>query len=712
MTDWKEVPPGQDQETLDVYSRIKLTFNIDEENLNPFKRDLGTGLKTGDQVGCAVLQGLTTVSTGRISCYLYVGTGPTDFPYITIYGYDAIPPYTSVKIQICELETLNQITHLGVSITNTIWTSIEVIYKKHNNIISSLYEPAAIGLPVASVPLSLSSQRSANSSSYNPSLEATPTVYTSTKPADERFSYVKPSKEIKQVATSDEKMTYKFWFYDSLQFPTITSSLVYIALQFPSDFFNRFPDNRVKNFPVTSCNIYEDGVLQVGKCTPVVFPVSNVIYVRVGINLLPSKLYLIEVVDVQPAAFQMTGNLMVDAKFIAGDEIVYKQQFEYRSSKVAFKACNSYLYKQVQLSSTFGRLNNVTYTIQFIPGHIIPSDGALSILFDDKYVGNLFTMNLHCNLTRGFGKQSVCRVGNNNRLDIVLYGYTVNPQSLCEIKVTGLNSPVAATSKLNIISYYDFNIYRNKQICNVEVQLPTIEVQPVRTCEFLPSTEQQLISQESQYKFLFKCLLDVRQKTTLYIRMHRDFLENNNVAAYECQSLEPGTLADKNCHLMTTNDLQPVLKVQLRPIPAQTEFTLLIKLKNPNYDTKRYNFTSTFYSYDLLYLQGDTYKQKQVQLEFLKQKQQSIDNKLIQATIFNQPINSGELATYILRIPPMAGFTGELEFVDIVFPPYFQSTVGSDMECGIFMQVNNNENVEIYKDVLKVISQKNKLEYQ
>lgn len=145
-----------------MYSRIKLLFNIDADNLNPFKRDLGTGLYTGDEVGCAIISGLTTVSTGRLSCFLYVGTGPTDFPYITVYGYDTIPPNTDVKIQIAELETLGYVLNGGQYITNTIWTSIEVVYKLYNDIVANLYEPAAIGLAIATTTQSVALTTSTN----------------------------------------------------------------------------------------------------------------------------------------------------------------------------------------------------------------------------------------------------------------------------------------------------------------------------------------------------------------------------------------------------------------------------------------------------------------------------------------------------------------------------------------------------------------------
>lgn len=118
--------------------------------------------------------------------------------------------------------------------------------------------------------------------------------------------------------------------------------------------------------------------------------------------------------------------------------------FQYLLSQIEFDACTSNLYSQVQLSSSFGRLNNITYTIQFITGYTIPANGAFSIQFDPSYEGNMHNMDLKCTLSKGFGLNSVCRVGDTKRLDIVLNGQNIDSQKLCEVVITGLNSPVTS----------------------------------------------------------------------------------------------------------------------------------------------------------------------------------------------------------------------------------------------------------------------------
>lgn len=122
----------------------------------------------------------------------------------------------------------------------------------------------------------------------------------------------------------------------------------------------------------------------------------------------------------------MSSYFNIEARIIQSDVIVYHTTFYNKESEVTFTACTSFLYSYVSLSTTFGRLNNVTYTIQFITGYTVPSDGAFSILFDDDYIGNFFTMDLNCTLISGFGPSSVCRVGNKHRIDIILNDYSMD----------------------------------------------------------------------------------------------------------------------------------------------------------------------------------------------------------------------------------------------------------------------------------------------
>jgi len=64
---------------------------------------LGTGKKTGDELGCSIYAGVTILFTKRLKCTLHVGTNPEDLPMIIITGYDQIPPNTDISFVISDL---------------------------------------------------------------------------------------------------------------------------------------------------------------------------------------------------------------------------------------------------------------------------------------------------------------------------------------------------------------------------------------------------------------------------------------------------------------------------------------------------------------------------------------------------------------------------------------------------------------------------------
>ena len=50
------------------------------EIMNGYKNDLGTGLQTGDEIGCHCLSGLTLFNKNRYQCFIKLGTSPEDKP--------------------------------------------------------------------------------------------------------------------------------------------------------------------------------------------------------------------------------------------------------------------------------------------------------------------------------------------------------------------------------------------------------------------------------------------------------------------------------------------------------------------------------------------------------------------------------------------------------------------------------------------------------
>lgn len=81
-------------------------------------------------------------------------------------------------------------------------------------------------------------------------------------------------------------------FYDSGLLATIPVPF-YMALVFPTDFFNRFPDNRDEDFPTTTCYLYRDQVIiDSTECSVTIFPAVNVMYLKITATQLEAqKLY-------------------------------------------------------------------------------------------------------------------------------------------------------------------------------------------------------------------------------------------------------------------------------------------------------------------------------------------------------------------------------------------------------------------------------------
>lgn len=67
---------------------------------NGYTRSLGTGLKDGDELGCAIISGLTITETGKLTCVVkwsYIQEMPA---YVMIYGFDSIAPNTAIRVLI------------------------------------------------------------------------------------------------------------------------------------------------------------------------------------------------------------------------------------------------------------------------------------------------------------------------------------------------------------------------------------------------------------------------------------------------------------------------------------------------------------------------------------------------------------------------------------------------------------------------------------
>jgi hypothetical protein len=86
---------------------------------------LGTGLKTGSELGCTVKTQttLTFKNQGRLKCVLINGYDDLHLPNITVSGYDEIPANTLVSFMITGLRTLT------ASATSTVSIGVTYFFK-------------------------------------------------------------------------------------------------------------------------------------------------------------------------------------------------------------------------------------------------------------------------------------------------------------------------------------------------------------------------------------------------------------------------------------------------------------------------------------------------------------------------------------------------------------------------------------------------------
>ena len=103
----------------------------------------------------------------------------------------------------------------------------------------------------------------------------------------------------------------------------------------------------------------------------------------------------------------------------------------------------------------------------------------------------MYDLNAGCELI-GFkiNSPASCKIGSSTRVDIFLNGEALDHTTEYNLIVTGLNTPNIDSSQLKftITSYYDSNIYLNRQICSVKFPFPLVTVSPLRNCDLFIDT--------------------------------------------------------------------------------------------------------------------------------------------------------------------------------------------------------------------------------
>mgnify|MGYP000545451467 CR=1 FL=1 len=148
---------------------------------NVFDNDLRTGLRTGDEVGCKIQNGLTALAGKRIKCILTVGTSQTNKPTISIINYNFIDPSTTIIVSFARIQTLPH------TLVNTISVGAKIYYTDINSS-TYLYIPT----PIVTVPTNATNVLSSTHSSWLSQWHAN-TSYTGTnivlEPTKFRISY-------------------------------------------------------------------------------------------------------------------------------------------------------------------------------------------------------------------------------------------------------------------------------------------------------------------------------------------------------------------------------------------------------------------------------------------------------------------------------------------------------------------------------------------
>lgn len=341
------------------------------------------GLGQWDELGCTVKLGLTTEYTGRLTCIIDLGTSPEDLPTIIVSGYDKIPAQTAIKILVTNIKTLPSTRTADIKI------GVELIYKELGES-AFIYEPTPPELP------------DNTNAAYTGALSSDPMVIT-----------------VDGDETVLGKTSYTF---------TVTSgasgidTVGYLALQFPEDFFEKYSD-----FSGVTCS---EGTTP-NPCTVYIFGVSNMIYIQFSVAIAASTEFTFTIHDLINPAYsfydivKITGFSQVGALLARIQETLY----EFTLNREILP-CNHFTEATSVADSYIGGQNDVTFQIDFITGHKIPEDGAISVTFPESYDINLLNLGASCepyNFDYSYSEsEPYCKIGSAKRIDLYLNGYELD----------------------------------------------------------------------------------------------------------------------------------------------------------------------------------------------------------------------------------------------------------------------------------------------
>ncbi|KAL4456526.1 hypothetical protein ABPG74_000633 [Tetrahymena malaccensis] len=667
------IPQGYDAPLAQQFSTIVLTFdsNIGKGYLN----DLGTGLKTGDELGCVIKQQIPVQPAGfqlaqnqnRLKCVLQQGWDSINLPRINITGYQEMPAGTVVQFLITNIQAL------PVTITSTISMGVAVTYK-NTNVTAFFYQSTAI-IPTAAT--------------------ADARTISNTGQITQQSNY--PSSQF--------VLGYSDYLFQFTSGKAITTN-DYIGFQFDQNMFDRQSDYT------------QVGCIQ-GTNTPCseihVFGITNQIYIKPGTNIAATSQQTITLKKLNNAAYSFSGVLNV----LGFSQVSQKVDIVYPlTTNLKVVPCNQFKQVIISIDKIVGGENDATVTLNITPGHYIPPFGAISVLFSSLYPFDLMQMKSYCNVTSqtqqnyyGLSRLN-CLVSSYNRVDIYLNNATYSQNDQITLQIHGLNTPnfqIPQTIPITISSYFDFNIYAGRKICTTNTYIQQMSYIAPSVCNMFVIQGSSNVNSLSLYTFKFICQYQyIKDRSTIFIAIDQRFRLTNTIGTVlNCYSADMVTLASSQCQLLLNSNYKYGLQANLRSIESQTFFEISVYLMNPDYPGKDYYFSAEISKYKSLYAIANDQNNQLQYITLIRPQIKNDANSQIQ--ILNVPRNAGEKSTYAIGIPPQRIYssTNAIDTVVLEFPSNFASNLGHSLVCGVYFSLSKpTQDNFSYKKLLSTISQK------
>eukprot|EP00828_Plagiopyla_frontata_P041586 TRINITY_DN5975_c0_g1_i1.p1 TRINITY_DN5975_c0_g1~~TRINITY_DN5975_c0_g1_i1.p1 ORF type:complete len:3014 (-),score=332.15 TRINITY_DN5975_c0_g1_i1:53-9094(-) len=631
-------PEGYATPSNTRYSSLQIVFE-NMKIMNGYLNDLGTGLETGDEIGCHCLIGLVLKNKDRYQCFIKLGTSPEDKPWIEMFNYEEIQPSTEITIMLTGLTT----------IADTKWTytyaGIRVYYKETYGIVQ-YYDLVNDISEVQETPETIATHSTGT-------IEITGSKY-----VHEQSNYVLNLTLAHAIAGS--------------------TSSDFLKIIFPNDLFNKYQDVRK---PTCSLgNLFMMGV-------------ANTIYLQPTATLAAGAAISIDINNLENPQYSMESQTFdIVVQELSGDKL--RDRFTF-SIVCEFTYSENLTLFEVSTNNSIGGKNNVTYQLTVSTGHKIPNEGYLKIQVPQIY-GQLSVLGVGCFL-EGFGSQTTCKV-NANDIEVYFNGDAFNESLTYKIYLTGMNNPnqLMTTKKFQIFSQYSV-MDPLKIISSKKASAPPITLETVFNCTLKATIKEQTEGELTDYDFKFSCDTDIRDSSEVRIVMPEEFrkiyLEEIKLTADEEKVVECWTdniyfLRDNNC-IMTISD-QVIVTVKVNSYNAKTSLNIVLKqLQNPSPAGRVTGFFIECESKNILYA-----KSVQPALIIISSNDYQLTSKDQQIGVHlqNIPITAGQAASYIfainvLEMTPSYIFTS----VDIDFTQYFQYGVGEELECGAFFSDSNKD---------------------